>query len=72
MLQEVVSSCKMYMDHQAPIMLQLWIILQFFYYNTGDYKLAEKFFVEAVGIYKKSPEAGSIQTGICINNLGAL
>jgi len=55
------------MDHQAPIMLQLLIILAVFYYNTGDYKLARSF-LSSCGIYKKSPEAGSIRQVFVINN----
>jgi CHAT domain-containing protein len=42
------------------------------YFNSGNYKQAEKCLVEAAGIYTASEEAGSAGTAICISNLGAL
>lgn len=43
-----------------------------FYYNTGNYKLSEKYLAEAVKVYKQSNQTDEINAAICISNLGAL
>lgn len=42
------------------------------YYNSGNYKLAEKSFSEALGIYSRCEGSGYTGPGICTANLAAL
>lgn len=72
LLQEVVAFCRNEFGESATGYASAINNLAVLYYNTGEYKQSEKYFVEAVDIYLKSSEAGRIQTAVCINNLGAL
>jgi len=72
LLQEVVSFCRNEYGVTGTGYAAAVNNLAVLYYNTGEFKQAEKYFIEAVDIYSKSQLGGKIQTGICINNLGAL
>ena len=72
LLQEVVAFCRNEYGVSGTGYASAINNLAVLYYNIGEYKHAEKYFVEAVDVYLKSSLAGRLQTAICINNLGAL
>jgi len=72
LLQQVVAFCRSEYGISGTGYAAAINNLAVLYYNTGEFKQAEKYFIEAVDVYLKSSLAGRLQTAICINNLGAL
>lgn len=72
LLLEVVSNSATEFGINSPEYAAALNNLGVLYFNSGNYKQAEKCLVEATGIYTAGDEAVSTGSGICINNLGAL
>ncbi|MBI5009528.1 MAG: tetratricopeptide repeat protein, partial [Bacteroidia bacterium] len=72
LFQEVAESCRRDFGPESPAYAAAINNLAVLYYNTGIYKLAEKYFIEAAAIYKGIPDRYRAQMATCINNLGAL
>lgn len=71
-LLSVVEFCKKEFGDESPGYAAALNNLAVLYYNSGNYKLAENNFIEALGILKNGPDPDRIETSICLNNLGAM
>jgi CHAT domain-containing protein len=72
LMQDVVSSSAVEYGvksaHYAAALNNIGVL----YFNSGNYRQAEKYLVEAAGIYTTGDYAKGTGSAICISNLGAL